>query len=119
VSYILEAAAVVKDKEETKKGDVSKLAGDISIVYCIDISGSMSGHRLDSVKKTISAQLKEMKEVYPDRKVGLVTFSDNVKVIGDGTKDIVSVDAKFNNDYEFLMKNGKTIASTSFDKPIK
>ena len=60
-----------------------------------------------------------MKEVYPDRKVGIVTFSDNVKVIGDGTKDTVAVDPKFNGDYDFLMKNGRTIASTSFDKPIK
>ena len=50
MSYILEAAAAVKDKEETKKDDVSKLAGDISIVYCIDISGSMNGYRLESVK---------------------------------------------------------------------
>jgi hypothetical protein len=33
-----------------------------------------------------------MKEKYPDRKVGLVTFSEDVKIIGDGTKDIVAVD---------------------------
>lgn len=79
----------------------------------------MNGYRLESVKKTIRAQLKEMKEVYPDRKVGLVTFSDDIKVIGDGTKEIIQVDAKFNNDYEFLMKNGKTIASTSLERPIK
>jgi len=55
VSYILEAAPVIKDKEEAKKGELSKLAGDISIVYCIDISQSMNGYRLESVKKTILA----------------------------------------------------------------
>jgi hypothetical protein len=60
-----------------------------------------------------------MKEVYPDRKVGLVTFSDDIKVIGDGTKDTIAVDRKFNGDYDFLLKNGRTIASTSFDRPIK
>ena len=42
VNYIIEAAAQVKDKkeEETKK---SELAKDISVVYCVDVSGSM-GH---------------------------------------------------------------------------
>ena len=60
-----------------------------------------------------------MKEIYPDRKVGLVTFSDVIKVIGDGTKDTITTDRKFNGDYDFLLKNGRTIASTSFDRPIK
>jgi Mg-chelatase subunit ChlD len=97
VSYILEAApvkveqpAATTTKEESKKPDTS-IASDISIVYCIDISGSMMGYRLEAVKKTIRAQIKDMKEVYPDRKVGLVTFSDDVKVIGDGTKETVAV----------------------------
>ncbi len=124
VSYILEAAPVKEApvtqgaKEESKKPDTS-LPTDISIVYCIDISGSMNGYRLEAVKKTIRAQIKEMKEVYPDRKVGLVTFSDDVKIIGDGTKEIVAVSEKYNGDYDFLLKNGRTIASTSFEKPIK
>jgi Mg-chelatase subunit ChlD len=61
VSYILEAAPVketpvTKDstKEESKKPDTS-IPTDISIVYCIDISGSMNGYRLEAVKKTIRA----------------------------------------------------------------
>jgi uncharacterized protein YegL len=95
------------------------LAKDISIVYCIDISGSMSGHRLECVKKTIRAQIKEMHDKYPDRKVGIVTFSDDIKVIGDGTKGVVTVAADKNNDYNFLLKHGVACASTSFDKPIK
>ena len=60
VSYILEAAPV-KEAQVTKDGtkEVSKkpvdtsLPTDISIVYCIDISGSMNGYRLEAVKKTI------------------------------------------------------------------
>lgn len=62
VSYILEAAPVKEAqvtkedgaKEESKKPDTS-LPTDISIVYCIDISGSMNGYRLEAVKKTIRA----------------------------------------------------------------
>jgi Mg-chelatase subunit ChlD len=41
-----------KDKEETKTGGLAK---DISIVYCIDVSGSMSGTRLQAVQGTILA----------------------------------------------------------------
>ncbi len=61
------------------------LAKDISIVYCIDVSGSMSGSRLSAVQKTILGQIKDMKENHPDRKVGLVTFTDYIEIIGDGT----------------------------------
>jgi hypothetical protein len=60
-----------------------------------------------------------MNEKYPDRKVGIVTFSDSVKIIGDGTKGIVEVEASKNNDYNFLLKHGVACASTSFDRPIK
>ena len=55
VSYILEAATLVQNKEEGKKGELSKIAEDISIVYCIDLSGSMEGYKLESVKNTIRA----------------------------------------------------------------
>jgi Mg-chelatase subunit ChlD len=61
VSYMLEAAPVKQaetktEKEESKKDSKQTgLAKDISIVYCIDISGSMNGFRLQSVKKTIRA----------------------------------------------------------------
>lgn len=60
-------------------------AKDISIVYCIDVSGSMSGARINTVKKTILAQIKDMEENHPLRRVGIVTFTDIVEIIGDGT----------------------------------
>ena len=49
VSYIIEAAPLPKSKDEEEK--VKHLgpegtAKDISIVYCIDVSGSMAGSRL-------------------------------------------------------------------------
>jgi hypothetical protein len=45
----------------------------------------MSGSRLSAVQKTILGQIKDMKEKNPDRKVGLVTFTDYIDIIGDGT----------------------------------
>ena len=52
----------VKDEEEKKQiaGSAEGAAKDISIVYCIDVSGSMSGGRINAVKKTILNQIKEM-----------------------------------------------------------
>jgi len=49
VSYILEAAPVkteAEKKEEKTTGGVNK---DISIVFCVDVSGSMAGSRLQAV----------------------------------------------------------------------
>ena len=40
-----------------KLGTTGVAAEDISIVYCIDISGSMSGERLNAVKETILSQI--------------------------------------------------------------
>jgi Mg-chelatase subunit ChlD len=54
----------VKDEEE-KKQIAEGAAKDISIVYCIDVSGSMSGGRINAVKKTILNQIKEMQENHP------------------------------------------------------
>ena len=50
----------VKKDEEEKKQTVEGAAKDISIVYCIDVSGSMSGGRINAVKKTILNQIKDM-----------------------------------------------------------
>jgi hypothetical protein len=65
VNYIIDAATVMEDE---KKDD--ELAKDISVVYCIDVSGSMnmkSGgkSRLECVQETISGQLKDTFERYP------------------------------------------------------
>lgn len=62
-------------------------------MFCVDVSGSMSGSRLNAVKTTILGQIKEMKEKNPDRKVGIVTFTDFVDIIGDGSTPIVKVEA--------------------------
>ena len=41
------------------------------------------------------------------RKVGIVTFNNEVSVIGDGTKDPQTITGDKLNDIEFLKNNGK------------
>jgi hypothetical protein len=48
-----------------------------------------------------------------------VTFSDDVKVIGDGSREVLKADPSTFNDYNFMLKNGKACADTQFVKPIK
>ena len=52
------------------------------------------------------------------RKVGVVTFNNEVAVLGDGSKpiEIITGDKLF--DYPFLENNGKTLAATLLTQPI-
>jgi hypothetical protein len=78
----------------------------------------MSGSRLSAVQKTILGQIKDMKENHPDRKVGVVTFTDRVDIIGDGSGVINTVKDDQLNDYNFILKNSTTGASNLLSKPI-
>lgn len=93
--------------ELSKFGDNSdqRLKGDYGMTYV---------SRLQCVQSAIDSQLGEMKKNNPDRKIGLVTFNNEVTVIGDGTKDPVTVagDKLFN--YEFLLKNGVDTSANLF-----
>ena len=116
VSYILEAAPVKTAEEESKTPATPGLAKDISVVFCIDVSGSMSSgrplSRMECVKKTIIGQINEMKINHPQRKVGLVTFTNEVEIIGDGVANSTIVSGEYLNDYNFLLKTGVACATT-------
>ncbi len=60
-----------------------------------------------------------MQKNNPDRKIGLVTFNNEVTIIGDGTKhpSTVAGDKLFN--YDYLLQNGVESASQLFQKSIK
>jgi hypothetical protein len=118
ISYIIEAAPVVDSKTAEEKKTDSGIAKDISIVYCIDVSGSMAGSRLTSVQQTIKAQIKEMAENHPDRKIGIVTFTSYVDIIGDGSAQPLRIDGNHMNDYNFLLKNAVVGASTQLSQPL-
>jgi|LauGreDrversion4_2_1035121.scaffolds.fasta_scaffold1588045_2 hypothetical protein len=55
----------------------------------------------------------------PDTKVGLVTFSDTIKVFGDGSQSMLIFDQSFFSDKELILRNGIAAAASHFTKPIK
>eukprot|EP00347_Sterkiella_histriomuscorum_P018210 403346370 len=156
VNYMIEAAAQVYDKKN--EGTVAK---DITVIFCIDISGSMcvslpvQGHhqlrgdrikglkdelmkfgdgsdqrlqgdhnttyvsRLQCVQSAIEKQIEDMKIHYPERKIGLVTFNNEVTVIGDGMQipQTIAGDKLYNFDY--LLQNGIESQKLYLNKPIK
>jgi len=144
LTYVVKSAPqVLKSKEEAKL-----LAEDISIIFCIDVSGSMcvtqpvhgkvavkydktknlkdlmkfgdgslqytSGEaknltyisRMQCLQTAIEKQIIDLCNGAPNRKVGIVTFNNDVTLIGDGTKlpKIITGDKLFN--YEDLLKEG-------------
>ena len=75
VTYLLKAAAQVEEAEETKEAATEKKSDNISVIFCIDISGSMASYRrLDHCKKAIIGQINSMAESNGQRKLGLVAF---------------------------------------------
>ncbi|XP_068097248.1 circularly permutated Ras protein 1-like [Hyperolius riggenbachi] len=77
---------------------------DTMLIFCLDISGSMSvtiemsqdqsnncldstvyQSRMEAVKCALSETLYFLHKKYPRRRVALVTFSDQVKIYGDGS----------------------------------
>ena len=53
------------------------------IVFCIDISGSMGGKRIDTVKTAALRTIQNLKQNSPSVKVALITFSDKTCYYGD------------------------------------
>jgi hypothetical protein len=78
----------------------------------------MSGSRLMAVKKTIIDQINDMKLNYPDRKVGFVTFSDIIRIYGDGTQESNLVDHPMLCDYDYLLSNAKFASLILMNNPI-
>ena len=60
-----------------------------------------------------------MQKNNPDRKLGLVTFNNEVTIIGDGTKDPVTITGDKLFDHDFLLKNGVDSSASLFSKSIK
>jgi hypothetical protein len=62
--------------------------------------------RMQCLQAAIEQQIKDMTNGAADRKLGIVTFNNEVKVIGDGVQDpqIVTGDKLY--DYDLLIENG-------------
>jgi hypothetical protein len=42
-----------------------------------------------------------------------------VKIIGDGSQNVILLEQAMFNDYNLMLKNGIAAASTQFNKPLK
>ncbi|KAM4703063.1 circularly permutated Ras protein 1-like [Rhinophrynus dorsalis] len=54
------------------------------LIFCVDISGSMSV-TTEALKCSLLHSLHSLHEQHPMKRVALITFSDQVKLYGDGT----------------------------------
>ena len=54
-----------------------------------------------------------------NRKVGVVTFNNEVTILGDGTKNPQTITGDRLNDFDYLLKNGCDQSSILLTKPIK
>ncbi|CDW89289.1 type a von willebrand factor domain-containing protein [Stylonychia lemnae] len=86
---------------------------DITIIFCIDISGSMGSFchninktRLEAIKSALIKQISEMAHQFPKRKVGLVTFSGDVKILGNFQSDTITINREDLNNPQILIKQG-------------
>jgi len=153
INYILESVAQVQEKHEED---------DISIIFCIDISGSMCVttpvkgklkfkgdkkddwaelnrnfgdgslqylpqedqnvtwvSRLQCVKAAIEAQLLEMAQTYPNRRVGIVTFNSEVSVHGDGSQSTHIITGDKLSNFEVCKKEGGDLFETFLSQKIE
>lgn len=155
MDYLLMSAS---QKAEEEQGFTEENK-DISIVFCIDISGSMCVSkpvegaiqlktlkkqvdlggfndfdineqfmaddrgvtyisRLQCVQAAIDAQIEAMSKATPLRKVGLVTFNNEVTIIGDGSQDPYTLTGDKLYNYQQCLDMGKQ-HSNSLDKTIQ
>jgi len=60
------------------------------------------------VQQAITKQLDQMANGSGERKVGLVTFNNEVNVVGDGTQQAQNIAGDKLTNFDFLLENGKT-----------
>nr|BAN42528.1 hypothetical protein, conserved [Entamoeba invadens] len=97
--------------EKTEKTEDNK-----TIVFCIDVSGSMGSRPTDKngktlnntsvlevIKSAMTHQIKAMITENPHQKVCIVTFDSDVTILGDCTKTPIKVNRSFMNDFDSLV----------------
>ncbi|XP_033628507.1 circularly permutated Ras protein 1-like [Asterias rubens] len=142
VDYLL-AAAEGKATSSDKAGGDNMAACTGTTVYCIDISGSMASttqisnlqsewmavqgqgtagpqyvSRLACMQMAVKRQLERYELENPDKKVMLVTFTQEVKVYGDCSELPVTITGQKLNDTQVLINEGKEIATRLNTQPL-
>ena len=107
---------LVQKYEEGKSEEVE----GTSVIFCIDLSGSMDQtvsrapqlvkgkqrylSRKDCVISALLSQLEKMKNDQNPSYVGLVTFSANVELIGDGSETSITYTSDLLNNYDKIFE---------------
>ncbi|MFB0562052.1 MAG: VWA domain-containing protein [Candidatus Lokiarchaeia archaeon] len=84
VDYIIEEAMEIKTTKPELTGD--------NIIAVIDISGSMSGGKLEAVKRSLAETIKDLKINAPRSNFGLIAFESSVYLINSKGKNVLSMD---------------------------
>lgn len=75
--------------------------------------------RLQCVQAAIDSQISMMASGADQRKIGIVTFNNEVTVIGDGHKDPQTITGDHLFNFEYLEQNGKTQGAERLTNPVK
>ncbi|MGQ9723474.1 MAG: vWA domain-containing protein [Candidatus Jordarchaeum sp.] len=83
VDFIIEEAMDIKTTRPELTGE--------NIVAVIDISGSMSGGKLEAVNRSLSETIKDLKVNAPSSNFGLIAFESSVYLIDSNGKNVLAI----------------------------
>ena len=105
---------VLSEFEKYKIGECdSKRSTGQLYIFCVDVSGSMSGSRINYCKRVMKTKINDIKLADSDSRVCLVKFESNITVYGDCCCSSINVGG-CSSEYE--IENG--VKSLSDIKPI-
>jgi hypothetical protein len=110
IDFLLTALEVKKPEKEAEITKVAKTEGDLYLSV-IDISGSMSGAKIEAVKKSLVQTLKDFKTNSPTTKYILIAFESSVYYYLRHDKNPIN----FGGDVLFTLEGMKS----QFKKAIK
>lgn len=127
--------SLMEQKEEVKQAPVA--TDDITVIFCIDISGSMNAtvnagsgrtmkyvrdknsiSRLEAVKAAVDSQITKMAKEAPNRKVGFIAFASSVELHGDCSQPLVVLDDKYYNDFYGMVEHSSNYSQTFLSKAV-
>lgn len=111
IDFILADVLLEKSKEKEKITKVAVTEGDLYISV-IDISGSMSGAKIEAVKKSLIQTLKDFKVNSPITKYVLIAFESSVYYYLRHDKDPTN----FSGDLLFSLEGMKSQLKNSLEK---
>ena len=111
IDFILADVLLEKSKEKDKITKVGVTEGDLYISV-IDISGSMSGAKIEAVKKSLIQTLKDFKANSPTTKYILIAFESSVYYYLRNDKDATN----FSGDLLFSLEGMKNQLEKSLKK---